>query len=93
MIWLAAGSINTDINEVSQNDYSVLLYPIPAKDYINLITKEKITAVELFSYIGQKLYTEIVDSKIDIHSLINGYYIIRFYTEKGIITKWFVKTN
>lgn len=94
MVWLAQGSgVATDVTENSKNDYSVILYPNPSNSSVNLITKETIRSVEIISYLGQKIDSEVIDSKIDTKNLNDGCYIIRIYTDNGVINKTFIKTN
>jgi hypothetical protein len=91
---LATGtSITTSVTENSQNDFSIVLYPNPANDEVNLITKEIIKSVEIVSYLGQKIDAEIINSKIDTHMLSEGCYIIRIVTDKGVINKTFIKAK
>jgi hypothetical protein len=94
VIWLATGtSITTSITENSLNDFSIVLYPNPANDEVNLITKEIIKSVDIISYLGQKIDAEVINSKIDTHMLSEGCYIIRVVTDKGVINKTFIKTK
>ena len=94
VIWLATSSnVATSITENSKNDYSIILAPNPVNESINLITNETIKSVEIISYLGEKINSEIVDSKIDIHSLTAGCYVLRIFTDKGIINKYFIKAN
>lgn len=94
VIWLAmGGSVTTAVTENSIPNYSVVLYPNPANDFINVITTQTIKSVEIINYLGQKIDTEITNEKIDIHSLNDGCYIIKIITEKGEINKMFIKTN
>ncbi|MBI3520772.1 MAG: T9SS type A sorting domain-containing protein [Bacteroidetes bacterium] len=94
IIWLATSSgVATSVTENSRNDFSVVLYPNPVNNELNLITKEKITSVEIISYLGQKTDAEIIDSKINTEMLSEGCYIIRIVTEKGVMNKSFIKAK
>jgi hypothetical protein len=92
MIWLATNStITTTILESSQNDYDVVIYPNPANDAISLITMENIRSVEIITYLGTIINATVVDSKIDVHALSKGCYVLRIFTDKEIINKTFIK--
>lgn len=94
VIWLAtSGSVATSIIEKSQNEFSVILSPNPVNESINLITNETIKSVEIISYLGTKIDIDVIDSKIDIHSLVAGCYVLRVFTDKGVINKSFIKIN
>ncbi len=94
VIWLATSpSVATAVEEKSKNDYSIVLYPNPSSNSLNIITSETIESIEIISYLGQKLNVDSVDSTIDISELKEGYYIMRIKTEKEVITKTFIKTH
>ena len=94
VIWLATGSsVATSITENSLNDFSIILYPNPAKDELNIITKETIKSIEIISYLGQKIETEMINSKVDTHMLSEGYYVLRILTDNGVINKTFIKAK
>lgn len=94
VIWLATGSsVATSITENSLNDFSIILYPNPAKDELNIITKETIKSIEIISYLGQKIEAEMINSKVDTHMLSEGYYVLRILTDNGIINKTFIKAK
>jgi hypothetical protein len=94
MIWLATSStITTSVIEQSQNDYNVVIYPNPANDAINLITTETVRFVEIITSLGTNINASLLDSKTDVHALSKGCYVLRIYTDKGIINKLFVKSD
>jgi hypothetical protein len=93
MIWLATGiAITTSITENDQHA-DVVIYPNPSKDAINIISAETIRSVEIVSYLGTFAKANISDSTIDIHTLSSGCYVLRIFTDKGIINKPFVKVE
>ena len=94
MVWLAqGGTVATSVKENSDNNYTVILYPNPANNFVNVISTQPIKAVEIINYLGQKITAEITDEKIDIHLLNNGCYIFKIITDNGVINKTFIKTN
>ena len=78
---------------VTKNNVTLKLYPNPAKDELNIITKETIKSIEIISYLGQKIETEMINSKVDTHMLSEGYYVLRILTGNGIINKTFIKAK
>jgi hypothetical protein len=94
MIWLATNStITTTAHERYQDDYDLVIYPNPANDMINLITIDIIRSVEIISYVGTRVNLNVADSKIDVHALSTGCYVLRVFTDKGIINKSFIKAD
>ena len=94
MVWLAQGAVaTTGIKNYSESQTSIALYPNPSNSAITVLTNEIITSAEIISYTGQKIKTEINNSKIDISALNNGCYVLQLITPKGIATKTFIKTN
>jgi hypothetical protein len=94
MIWLATNSnITTSITEQDQKEYAVIIYPNPANDAIHIITTESIRSIRIISYLGTTVNATMTDSKIDIHALSKGYYVLRIFTDKGIINKSFIKAD
>jgi len=79
---------------------SVLVYPNPANDYLNIqITNEDIhvTSMEVYDVYG-KLITVVgtnnyspLQVRINVSGLADGMYFVRLVTEQGILTKPFVK--
>lgn len=79
---------------------SVLVYPNPARDYLNIqITNEDIhvTGMEVYDVYG-KLITVVgannystQQTRINVSGLADGMYFVRVTTEQGILTKPFVK--
>jgi hypothetical protein len=71
------------------------IYPNPAKDYVNIISDEAISDVEIVNLQGvvilhfdSKLSRQ---KKIDLQNLPNGFYFIRIYINNKIIVKPFIK--
>ncbi|MCK9163334.1 MAG: T9SS type A sorting domain-containing protein, partial [Bacteroidales bacterium] len=79
------------INDVNKENYSVNIYPNPAKDYI-IIEGANIEKVEIYNIHGQKLQEKKVSNSNNItlstKSLSNGTYHIKVIHHNGqIITK------
>ena len=69
---------------------TVNVYPNPATDHITIISTEMIKRVSVFNTMGAMISTrEINDISCNINSSIflNGLYILRIETDKGVVTK------
>ncbi len=74
------------INEV-QNDNLISVSPDPASNYI-LVSANKFSSsqrVQIFNFTGQVLYnnSNFKGEKIDIHSVPDGIYLIKYYGDSG----------
>jgi hypothetical protein len=68
------------------------IYPNPADNYLNIDTNENISEVNIYNVIGVKVYSEQnFNGTIDLSEFNDGVYFIRINTEKGDITKRFIK--
>jgi len=70
------------------------VYPNPATLFTTVSSTGKIERIELCDITGRILQTKTVNStaySLDIHELSKGVYLIKGYTEKGILTSRFVK--
>jgi hypothetical protein len=82
-------SIITSVNELSGEDISLIVYPNPAQDEINLISDGDagIVKIELINSIGQTVYAKEVnnlhDKQIDATKLENGLYFLKAYTKNS----------
>lgn len=82
---------NTGINDV--NVQSVVLYPIPAKEMLYIKSDVPISKVEIYSLQGQVLQIANGESiqSVNISMLNNGSYLIRLHSNRGSVTKMFIK--
>ena len=96
---IVTNTYTTTINNVLNNqdfafENEFLLYPNPAKDILNISTKNQteIQSVEIYNLIGQVVIA-IPNStnKIDVSSLEAGTYFMKVNTKKGSSTTKFVK--
>ena len=74
----------------------IALYPNPAKEYVDIRVDENInvTGMEVYDVYGKLINTvNVVDNptRINVSGLANGMYFVRVTTEKGVVTKQFVK--
>jgi len=96
---LVATASNSGIDSWLEN--SVSLYPNPAKEVLNVqctMNNVQIEAIEVFDVYG-KLVRTVVETRhgtslqtcINVSGLADGMYFVRVTTEKGAVTKPFVK--
>jgi hypothetical protein len=76
------------INEISGG--SVMIYPNPANDLVNVKSDYEISRLDVLNFIGQTVYSENTGSskfvKINTSSLQAGVYFVKVTTSKGIRT-------
>jgi Leucine-rich repeat (LRR) protein len=81
---------NPDFN----TDQSIVMYPNPAKNQVNINCDSQIDTIELFDIQGRLLHTAIVNSAsatLDISNQSNGIYFVRITSEDGMKTEKLVK--
>ena len=93
--WTQAISVTTT-GIASWLENSVSLYPNPAKEYVDIRVDGdlNVTTMEVYDVYGKLLNTvNVVDNptRINVSSLADGMYFVRVTTEKGTVTKSFVK--
>lgn len=71
------------------SDLSVIIYPNPTSNTLNISSAENISQVEIYNTKGQRLYFGI-DQEIDVSNFKSGIYYLIFETTKGIDTKAFI---
>ncbi|MBQ6156403.1 MAG: fibronectin type III domain-containing protein [Bacteroidales bacterium] len=77
-------------------DNSVMLYPNPAKEYVDIRVDGElnVNTMEVYDVYGKLINTVIVNenpTRINVSNLANGMYFVRVTTEMGAVTKTFVK--
>ncbi|WP_397445648.1 family 16 glycosylhydrolase [Polaribacter sp. R77954] len=64
------------------------IYPNPSSSFIHIKTNENINNIEIYSPIGEQVFTKKMDfEKIDISSLSSGLYFIKIYNGKKVATQ------
>ncbi|MCP4143980.1 MAG: T9SS type A sorting domain-containing protein [bacterium] len=80
----------TRINDIPSN-YSMNVYPNPAKDVINVASDYNMKSITLVNDVGQTVYTQPVTGKtyqISVSNYVTGMYFVRIETTDGsVITK------
>ena len=92
-------TITATTTNVGLEDYlrkSIVIFPNPAKEYVDIrIDGEmNVKGVEVYDVYGKLINTvNVVDNqtRINISNLADGMYFVRVMTDKGAVTKTFVK--
>lgn len=75
----------------SSIENSISIFPNPVSDFINVKGNVKILDVYIYEMSGIRMDAEIVDHKVNVKNLKTGTYLIGFKTDKGFVTKKFIK--
>jgi len=82
------------ITNISNEENSISVYPVPVKDYAYINLKEAIEAkVEVYSLNGLLVKSEPINgsAQIDLQQLTKGVYILKVVAETGVYNVKFVK--
>ncbi|ALJ06376.1 hypothetical protein APS56_15070 [Pseudalgibacter alginicilyticus] len=75
-------------NELESN---INIFPNPANDYITINTKNdfKVSSIEMFSLLGQKVLTqtELKNNQLNVSNLTRGVYLLKVSADGGSFTK------
>ncbi len=80
----------TNLAEISIDENIIKLFPNPAKNTLNIESKETIKEIEFYDALGKKVKALTINKKeaiIDIRTLKKGNYVVNIYTDKGKRTK------
>nr|WP_315149086.1 T9SS type A sorting domain-containing protein [uncultured Flavobacterium sp.] len=73
-------------------NYTISLYPNPAKDVLNVSSSNTITTIEVYDMLGKKVASNNNASDVNVSALGKGAYIVRVVQENGsVIAKQFIK--
>ncbi len=101
-IWLAETPLNTDIAEISQDNFNLKIYPNPVTaSELNLkysLISKSLVSIQVFDISGnlKKEFEKGIQEKgdkllnFDVSTLENGFYLYRIITGKSAICKSFV---
>jgi hypothetical protein len=65
----------------------LVVYPNPANDVLNIQAATRISHIEIFNVLGQKLKEQTLDNtsnQIDISMIRSGNYFVKIYSEKAV---------
>ncbi len=88
---------SSDLEEITptieiNNNLKVKIYPNPSSGFIHISTNNQILSdILIYNIKGQKVLESSTPEKIDINSLSAGVYSIKVSTDKGLVSKTFVK--
>ena len=80
-----------DVTNVSDAKLSLLVYPNPTSDILNIKSDSKINAVSVVDMAGRKINVKLEGDKVDVSALPVGTYLINVETKDGITTEKFIK--
>ena len=96
--WSALYSFTTTTGVESWLENSVTLFPNPAKEVVNVqCTMNNVQSVEVYDVFGKVVrivglpQCDSPTTRINVAGLANGVYFVRVTTDKGVVTKSFVK--
>lgn len=76
---------------ISQNQFTVNMYPVPAQDYVMIESANNLQSIELFDIAGKLLQVTNANNTtqvmLDIKSLPAGLYTVRITSADGITTQ------
>ena len=86
----------TNVGIESFTENNVTLFPNPAREYVDIRIDGdvNVTNMEVFDVYGKLINTvNVIDNptRINVNGLANGMYFVRVTTDKGAVTKTFVK--
>ncbi|WP_298419706.1 T9SS type A sorting domain-containing protein [uncultured Kordia sp.] len=90
--WSAAEAFDAStlsINSIGKNSYSVVVYPNPTANYININTNTStpVHSVTLYNLQGKQILKTVGKTKIDIGHLAAGMYLVKIHIDNSMITK------
>lgn len=94
---IVTNSYSTTIQNVlgfQENNFvnDITIYPNPVKNILQFKTENKIIKVEIYDISGRLLISNsISENKIDLSYLKSGNYMLKLYTEKGVMNTKIVK--
>jgi hypothetical protein len=94
VVGVRSGSIikqsTTEISNIENQ--KITIYPNPVRDYLYIKSENKINKVEIYSLTGSSLLSETnFTEKISVSALPQGVYLLRVYTDKGLVVSKVVK--
>ncbi|MFK7747628.1 MAG: T9SS type A sorting domain-containing protein [Kordia sp.] len=88
--WIAAAAFDAttlSINAINDDSYSVVVYPNPTANYININTSIPVHSVTLYNLQGKQILKTKGKTKIDIGHVAAGMYLVKIHMDNSILTK------
>lgn len=83
------GTVSLAANESDVSEQDLKLFPIPAKDELIIITKNRINNINVLDASGRKVSATFLNNKVNTSNLQNGIYFIEIFSDKGLARKKF----
>lgn len=85
---------NSQLSNTSFNASNVKLYPIPAKDLLNIEAPSTVERVAIYNILGQEVLNEVTNNEIvsvNVSSLTSGIYVIKATIDGKVSSTKFIK--
>lgn len=94
-VWEASSGMNNlsqtvSLGNLSANSFEsvpITIYPNPAISTVTINSKERITKMQLFNHLGQKVFIKASGNVIDVSFLPTGIYFLHLETSSGKVVK------
>jgi hypothetical protein len=82
----------TNSMSIGENTKLIGLYPNPAQDQLNITTDATVTAIEVFSLLGQSVAKNVNSNQISVAGLASGMYAVQVTLDNGtVVNQKFMK--
>lgn len=77
----------------ANSDLKLQIYPNPVNEVLHISGEDKFNKIVIMSADGKKVFEKIMlnERKLNLHTLIQGTYLIKIYTDKGVQIIKFIK--
>ncbi|EKB57048.1 T9SS type A sorting domain-containing protein [Bergeyella zoohelcum] len=79
------------VKETAETNTAITIYPNPTADVLHISSEEKIHSVAIFDMASRRMNAELKGYEVDVNHLPKGNYIITISTEKGKVSKKWIK--
>lgn len=91
-IYWFQNNLTLSIDDIHLNNENVILFPNPSSGKFYFNSDVFISKIKVFDVIGKLIFSStILNNEIDLTTNLNGFYFVKFETEKGVISKKFIK--
>ncbi|VXC00493.1 conserved exported hypothetical protein [Flavobacterium sp. 9AF] len=94
-VWEASSGMNNlsqtvvvgNLNATNFDKNTIQIYPNPATSFVTVSSQERITSMQLFNTVGQRVFVKANGNVIDVSFLPVGTYFLHLETENGKVVK------
>ncbi|MEG1592455.1 MAG: T9SS type A sorting domain-containing protein, partial [Chryseobacterium sp.] len=82
------------VGDLTKSSSDMQIYPNPVIDVLNVSGEEKIIRLAIYSADGRKVTEKVIsknERSINVHSLVQGMYLLQVFTKDGVKTFKFLK--